>query len=72
MSVLEIKNELSRLTNAERIELLNAVWDSIENKDGEIESPAWHGEILAERTAKIESDEAKFLTLDELKERLRR
>ena len=72
MSVAEIKQELSRLTNAERIELLNAVWESIENKDEEIESPAWHFEVLAEREAEIESGKAKFLTLDELKERFGR
>ena len=72
MSVGEIKQELSRLTNAERIELLNAIWESIENKDEEIESPAWHGEVLAQREAEIASGEAKFLSLDELKERFGR
>jgi putative addiction module component (TIGR02574 family) len=72
MSVSEIKQELSQLTNAERIELLNAVWESIENKDEEIESPAWHGEVLAQREAEIASGEAKFLSLDELKERFGR
>ncbi len=67
-----MKLELSKLTNAERIDLMNAVWESIENKDEEIESPAWHGKVLAERATTIDSGEAKFLTLDELKERLRR
>ncbi len=69
MSVTEIKDQLPRLTNAERIDLLNAVWESIDNKDEEIESPAWHGEVLAEREAEIQSGQAKFLSLDELKER---
>lgn len=72
MSVGEMKQELSRLTNAERVESLNAVWESIENRDEEIEWPAWHGEVLAEREAEIASGEAKFLTIDQLKERLRR
>ena len=71
MSVAEIKEELARLTNAERIELSMWLWDSVEAKDDEVESPAWHGEVLAERAAKIESGEAKFMTLDELKDRLR-
>ena len=71
MSVAEIRQELTRLTDAERFELLDAIWDLIERKD-EIESPAWHGEILAERAAKIDSGGGKFLTIDELKERLRR
>jgi putative addiction module component (TIGR02574 family) len=68
MSVAEIKQELSRLTDAERIDLLEAVWASLDNKD-EVESPAWHGEVLAEREAKIQSGEAQFLSLDEVKKR---
>lgn len=71
MSVAEIKQELTRLTDAERFEVLDAIWELMEKKD-EIESPAWHAEVLAERAAKIESGEANFLTVDELKERLRR
>jgi hypothetical protein len=71
MSVTEIKQELSRLSEAERVELLEAVRAALDSKD-EVASPAWHGEVLAERAAKIESGEATFLTIDQLKERLRR
>ncbi len=71
MSVAEIKQELTRLTDAERFELAMCFCDSIETKD-DIKSPAWHGEVLAERAAKIDSGEAKLLTIDELKERLHR
>jgi putative addiction module component (TIGR02574 family) len=67
MSVTEMKQELSRLTNAERIELMNAIWASLDNKDEEIESPAWHSEVLAEREARIQSGEAQFLSLNEVK-----
>ena len=71
MSVAEIKQELSRLSEAERIELLEAVRAALDNRE-EVESPAWHADILAERAAKIDSGEAAFLTIDQLKERLRR
>ena len=71
MSVAEIKQELSRLSEAERIELLEAVRAALDNRE-EVESPAWHADILAERAAKIDSGEATFLTIDQLKERLRR
>jgi putative addiction module component (TIGR02574 family) len=70
MSVTEIRQQIAALPMAQRIELAMSLWDSIE--ENQIESPAWHGEVLAERAAKIDSGEAKFLTLDELKERLRR
>jgi putative addiction module component (TIGR02574 family) len=71
MSVAEIKQEVSRLTNAERFELLEAIWDSLEDKD-EIESPEWHEMVLAERAAQIESGKAQFLSVEQLKERLGR
>ena len=50
MGVAELKQELTRLTNAERLQLLEAIWDSLEDKD-EMESPEWHGKVLAERAA---------------------
>ncbi len=70
MSIAELKEKVVALTNSERIELMEVIWDSLDNKDDEIESPAWHGDVLAERAAKIESGEAQFLTVDQLKERL--
>ncbi|HEY4256724.1 MAG TPA: addiction module protein [Candidatus Udaeobacter sp.] len=70
MGVAEIKQEVNRLTNAERIELTMWLWDSLDDKE-KIESPSWHGDVLAERAAKIESGDAKFLTIEELKNRLR-
>jgi hypothetical protein len=49
----------------------NPVADPLGNQD-EIPSPEWHREVLAERRAEIESGKAKFLTIEQLKERLRR
>jgi len=37
-----------------------------------VESPEWHAEVLATRKAKADSGEAQFLSVQELKERLRR
>jgi hypothetical protein len=71
MSVAEIKQELSRLSEAERIEILEAVRAALDNRE-EVEPAAWHADILAERAVKIDSGEATFLTIDQLKERLRR
>jgi len=43
---------------------------SFSGSEDEIPSPDWHGEVLAERLAKVEAGEGKFLTLPELKARL--
>lgn len=63
MSIAEIKQELSRLSLSERLELL---WESAANKDG-IESPAWHGEELRRREEEIALGEATFIPWEEAK-----
>jgi hypothetical protein len=72
MSVLELKEEVSRLSKAERLQAMEWLWASLSEKPEEIESPEWHGEVLAARKAKMDSGEAKFLNIAELKKRLRR
>jgi putative addiction module component (TIGR02574 family) len=69
VSVAEIKQELSRLTDAERIDLLEAVWASLDNKD-EVESPAWHEAELRLREEEIASGKAKFIPWEEAKEEI--
>ncbi len=72
VSVLELKKEVSRLSRAERLQALEWLWASLSPEEEEIESPQWHGEVLAARKARVDSGEAHFLTIAQLKERLRR
>ena len=72
MSLVELNEEVSRLTKAEQLQALELLWASLSKTPDEIESPKWHGEILAARKAKVDSGEAKFLDLAKLKQRLRR
>ena len=72
MSVLELKEEVSRLSKAERLQALEWLWASLSKEQQDIESPEWHGEVLAARKAKVDSDEAQFLNVAQLKERLSR
>ena len=72
MSVIELKKEVSRLSKAEQLQTMEWLWASLSKKAEEIESPAWHGEVLAARKAKVDSGDAQFLSVQQLKERLRR
>ena len=71
MSVAELKEEVSRLSKAEQLQAMEWLWASLSKKPEAIESPQWHGDILAARKAKADSGEAQFLSVDQLKERLR-
>ena len=72
MSVLELKEEMSRLSKSEQLQAMELLWASLSKKPEEIESPEWHGELLAARKAKADAGEAQFLSVQQLKERLRR
>jgi len=72
MSVAELKEEVSRLNKAEQLQAMEWLWASLSRNPEEIESPQWHGEVLAARKAMMDSGEAKFLSIAELKQRLRR
>jgi hypothetical protein len=63
---------VERMTAAERVQAMELLWDSLATTRDAADSPAWHGRILAGRLAQVESGDADFLTLDELKQRLGR
>jgi hypothetical protein len=72
VSVLELKEEVSRLSKAEQLQTMEWLWASLSKKAEEIESPVWHGDVVAARKAKADAGEAQFLSVEQLKERLRR
>ena len=63
MSVAEIE----KMTSAERLETMERLWDAISHDINSPESPSWHEEVLKQRREKIDSGEAKFYTLEEVK-----
>jgi hypothetical protein len=63
--------QIGKMTVAERLQTMEQFWDSLCRNEGEVPSPHWHGNILADRKARSERGEARFLTLEQLKARLR-
>ena len=61
--------EIMQLPRSERLSVMEQLWDSLCRDAQELESPAWHQKVLAARKAKMDSPEARFLTLAELGKR---
>lgn len=59
--------DISKMTVLERIQIMEALWDSLTHESTELESPQWHRGVLAERKRKIDSGKAEFISLEELK-----
>ncbi len=63
MTITEIK----KMSILERLQAMEELWDSLCHEDQEIDSPAWHGDILEDRKARIEKGEAGFISFEDLK-----
>ncbi|OGR21557.1 MAG: cysteine methyltransferase [Desulfobacula sp. RIFOXYA12_FULL_46_16] len=63
MNIADIK----KMSTIERLQTMEAIWDSLLYENNEIESPEWHEKILEKRKEKIKSGKAKFVSLSELK-----
>ncbi len=61
------RDAISKMTVLERIQTMEQLWDSLLHDQECLPSPAWHKDVLSERGRRIESGEAKFLSLDDLK-----
>jgi Putative addiction module component len=62
--------EISIMSKVEKLQTMEALWDSLIHEDSEIESPEWHNNILEARKLKIAEGEAEFRTIEELRSKL--
>jgi putative addiction module component (TIGR02574 family) len=61
---------LDQMSTIHRIQMMEAIWDSLLYDKSDIESPDWHKNILDDRIRKIEEGTAEFVSLQSLKESL--
>ena len=64
-------SEIDKMSLPERLRALEQLWDAVPREGGDVASPEWHRDILVDRKARAERGEARFLTLAELRTRLR-
>ena len=63
MSLSDIQN----MPTAQKIHLMELLWDSLCHDEKELESPSWHKELLDIRAQKLNESNITTYTLDELK-----
>ncbi len=59
--------QANSMTQIERLQAMEELWDSLCHDEPLPEPPSWHEQILSRRRKQIESGEAEFITLEELK-----
>lgn len=62
---------IDEMTAVQQIELMEALWQSMSERNTNSDPPNWHREYLADREKALASGEDAFITLDELEADLR-
>lgn len=57
---MNITAQLDQLSTAEKISMMEYLWDDLCRHSDGVTSPAWHGEILAQRELSITEDGATY------------
>ena len=60
-------DKINKFDIKDRSILMNEIWATLESEDVKIESPSWHEDILKERIENINNNNAKYISLEELK-----
>lgn len=68
---MEAALRLDKMTVAEKLRAMEALWADLSRDETQIESPAWHGDVLHDREAKIKSGKEKFIDWETAKKQLR-
>jgi len=60
-------DEIKKMSTVERLQAMEALWDSMQYENDKIDTPKWHENILEERKRIIANGSAKFISLAKLK-----
>ncbi len=68
---MNVKLPLDEMTTAEKLQAMEAIWADLSRQAEEIESPAWHHQVLQERHERVQSGKEKFTDWEAAKKELR-
>ena len=65
-----VMKTIDQMTQDEKLQTLEALWDSLWPRQETVPSPEWHGTVLQERAERVASGKAVFSDWDDAKKRL--
>ena len=63
--------EIERMSGVEKMEVMELLWRSMSAEPAKVPSPQWHRKSSLRRLSRVEAGKGEFLTLTQLKKRLR-
>lgn len=69
VNILPVK-AIEQMTTEEKLQTMEALWDSLSPVRDQIPSPDWHGSVLQERAERAAAGQATFSDWETAKKRL--
>lgn len=63
---------LDQMTAREKLRTIETIWEHLSRDERQVQSPAWHFDVLKEREQRRKAGKEKVLDWDEAKKELRR
>ncbi len=67
---MAIELEIGKMTLAEKLRAMEALWDDICRREDTLPVPEWHKEILDERERLVKQGKARFIDWETAKKRI--
>ena len=67
---MTISLPLDKMSVEEKLQVMEAIWEDLSRHADEMQPPAWHGEVLAEREAAIARGEEQFEDWDAARKKI--
>ncbi|MGH9960924.1 MAG: addiction module protein [Pyrinomonadaceae bacterium] len=71
MSTVDV-TEIKQLPVADRLSVIEDIWDSIAGESAQLEVPQWHREVLRQRLAAYQGNRAEGTPWPEVRRRIER
>lgn len=63
--------QLDEMSMEEKIQAMESLWEDLRTRAPDMASPAWHGEILAERESDVERGKDHFEDWDKARKKIK-
>jgi hypothetical protein len=69
--IMQVAIDLKHLSRAEKLMMMETLWDDLSRNDEYLESPSWHEKALSETERRLEIGQEKVFDWQEAKKELR-
>ncbi len=69
---MSISLPLEKMSVEEKLQAMESIWDDLCDRADSLASPAWHGEVLAERESALKGADDEFIDWEKAKQNIKK